>query len=125
MTKQNIVTVQFKDYCHKTYDFFNVFEEVNIGDHVVVDTVRGVGVAKVVDIKSYSHQANKHVIQRVDIEAHEKRMEAEKRRSELEQALLARKQELEKLEAYRQLAQRDEKMATLLDEYETLNKSSS
>lgn len=117
-----IVEVRFKDGYGKTYDFYNSFEEVQAGDLVVVDTVRGVNVAEVVDVKSYSSKATKHVIQRVDLEAHNKRIQEEKRRTQLEEELAERKRELEKLEQYRTLAQKDEKMAALLAEYEQLNK---
>ena len=130
MKKVNIMEVQFKQFgSGKTYDYFNTLNEVEIGDYVVVDSTRGFGVAEVVGFKDYSHEAKKYVIQRVDVEAHEQRMEAIKRQEELERQMEAReremearKKELDKMEKYRKIAENDKKMAKLLAEYEKIKK---
>ena len=73
MNNYTIVVVQFQD-SERTYDFFNHLPDVDIDDYVVVDTARGMQIAQVVDFKSTSRYAKKHVVQRVDVESHQKRM---------------------------------------------------
>lgn len=103
----------------KDYDFFcNI--PLSEGDVVVVDTVHGLNIAKVVGVKKTSSKATNWVVQRVDLSEHQARIEAEQKKRELEKAMAVRAKEIEKMKRYKELAYADILMKELVDEYMAL-----
>lgn len=104
----------------KTYNFLADIE-LTVGDKVVVETQHGLSVATVVEVHERIKQASKFVVQKVDTEAHAKRVERESKRRELKEKMEARRKQLEEVNIYRILAKEDEEIAALLSEYEGMS----
>jgi uncharacterized protein (DUF1919 family) len=104
---------------YKPYDFKTDLD-LKEGDLVVCDTARGYNVGQVVGIKESSKSATKWIVCKVDLEAHQKRLEHEKKLAEIKAKMEQRRKKLESLQIYRMLAQEDPEMAKLLKEYEEL-----
>lgn len=116
---KKIAVVQLGDY-HKTYDFFMTAEqakEIEIGDKVVTDTARGLVLGTVVNKKAKSVYANKFIVQKVDMTAHNERIANEQRLAELQELMKKREKEVGEIDRYIRLAKSDEEMARLVNEY--------
>jgi predicted GTPase len=115
-----IASVTFIHYNMKSYDFFTDIEDLKAGDTVVVDTQNGLQLAKVdmVYTEKTPGRATKWVVAKVDLSAHEARLEREKKAAELRKKLEARRKKLEEIAVYRMLAEQDPEMAEILKEYE-------
>ncbi len=122
-----IVRVTFKNrlpnstYTHiKEYDFFTDLD-LHSGDLVVVDTQYGYATAEVSVVGVNSKVATKWVVCKVDLEGHNQRMEQQKKLASVKAKMESRRKKLEQIEVYYLLAEKDEEMAELLDEYNALN----
>jgi guanylate kinase len=111
-----IAVVKFKD-TPVHYEFKNPFDELEVGQKVVVDVRNALTIAEVVDFKSVSKIATKYIVQPIDLDAHKNRIEQEKKREQLEQQMKARKEDLARMKEYEELAANDEVMKKLLEEY--------
>jgi hypothetical protein len=114
-----IAVVEFLNNTYSTkkqYDFHcNLF--VREGDIVVVDTVNGLQLAEVVGVKTSSAKAGKWVVDKVEVDAYRKRLEAEKKQATLKKKMEERAKKINEMERYRQLASNDPEMARMLQEY--------
>ncbi|KZR59135.1 hypothetical protein [Pseudobacillus badius] len=113
-----IAVVEFQTG-YKRYEFKTDLE-LSVGDVVVVDATPGISVATVVGLKDTSKLATKWVIQKVDLTVHEERLAKEKKLKEIREKMEARRKELQEIQIYQLLAQEDEGMAALLNEYQKL-----
>lgn len=105
---------------YKKYHFKNPFEDLEVGDQVVCDTVNGLVVGEVVDFKDTSSQASKFIVQKVDLTAHLERVEKQKRIDELRKKMEKRRKEIQEVQIYALLAKSDPEMAEMLNELLTL-----
>lgn len=122
---KSFVKVQFKgaysdDYTGKEYEF-GTYDKLEVGDMVVVDTVNGLGIAKVSQIDTAGLNSYKLVICKVDLKQHEVRVQKEKLKAEIEAKMKARLEESIKLETYRKIAESDSEMKKLLTEFESVD----
>lgn len=70
-----IVQVKLGDF-YKRYDFFATEDlELHVGDKVVVDTVNGLVLGEVKGFKARSKFANNFIVCKVDVAAHEEKLE--------------------------------------------------
>jgi hypothetical protein len=114
-----IAVVSYLNTNGREYDFFcNI--PLQDQDIVVVDGANGLGLAKVVGIKTQSKMAKSWIVQKVDLTEHYARIQAETRRKELEKQMEERLRKVNKLEQYRKLAENDPEMAAMLEEMEGL-----
>lgn len=113
---ENIVLVEFPT-SYKEYAFRNDIEGIKAGDKVVVDTANGFVVADVTGVDVASNKASKYVVQKIDTEAHEKRLEKANKLKELKAKMEDRRKKLQEIEIYQILAKEDDEMAALLAEY--------
>lgn len=124
--KQRIVAVKFKhaydkeEWGNKNFHYYTSINGLEAGDLVVVETQYGYSVAQVVRYVSSSRHVFRYVIQKVDLEAHEKFLEKETKlefiRAEIEDRAEAIRERKE-LEA---LAAEDKEMKNLIDEMDKL-----
>jgi hypothetical protein len=108
---------------HNVYYFFTDMEDLKVGDTVVVDTRYGFQIGEVVSFVEYTPPVNvtKWVVDKVNVEAHNRRLEREKKLNEIRKKLDARRKQLEEMAVYSLLAQGDAEMARLLKEYKEVS----
>lgn len=128
MTKKIAVVIfpntdRYSSSFGKRYNFVTDIEDLNQGDTVVVDTVNGLGIAQ---FEKYDElgfgetgkkQPTKWIVQKVDLDAHDKRIEAALKLKKLEAMMEKKRKEAEKIQIYSILAKEDPEMAKLLEEY--------
>lgn len=83
---KKIAQITFAGNNEVKYDFFTDLDNLQVGDPVVCDTIRGYSVGKVVGFLESSTKARNWIVQKVDVEGHKKRME-ERLAKELEEML--------------------------------------
>ena len=113
------VKVKFAEsYNNKSYDFLCDIDDIEIGDYVVTDSANGLSVAKVQEINDgVSSKATKFIVQKIDMEKHNIRLEQQKRVATLKKKLDERWKMLREIHVYQLLAKEDPEMALLLKEY--------
>ncbi len=100
--------------------------ELKSGDHVVVKSANGLDVAKVShvimlpDHEDFGSRATAWVIQKVDMRAHDSRIERQARRKKLEEDIKARQEQLMSDYIRDIMAQTDPQMAAMLKELRDL-----
>ena len=104
---------------------YAMFEDYQIGDTVVVASAHhGLGVAKITDIISQEEAATKkferEIICAVYMDAYEKRKKNRAKLAELTNRMNQRVQELNKLAIFEMMAERDESLKSMLEEYKNL-----
>lgn len=112
----------------KKYNFLTNIEDLQAGDIVVVDTVNGFVLAEVVEYaeelkefgETFGNKRPKWVIQKVDVAAHEARLEKEKRLKDVKKLMEVERKKAEEKQIYRILAKENPEMAKLLEEMEAL-----
>lgn len=113
---KSIAVVQFPSG-YKDYHFINPFgDELQKGDQVVCDTVRGLSVGEVTGFNRSSAQATKHIVQVIDLSAHNERVERKKKLDELHKKMEKRRKEIQDVQVYHLLAQADPEMAEMLSQ---------
>lgn len=126
-----VVSVKFKGtnsviYNSREYFYFTFFD-VEEGDLVVVDTsTNGISVAKVhnnnvtdpADIK----KATKYLVQKIEMEEYQKRVDDLKSLKELKSKMDAKVKELQDVAIYKMLAKEDAELANMLQAYESMTK---
>jgi hypothetical protein len=124
--KRNIVAVKFKNY-DKTYSYFTDLE-LKVDDHVVVDSPStGFEVVKVTEVQGMStsllSKASKWIVQKLDIAGYEKKKEVQRLVQEVKNKLKQRKDEMEEMLLYQQLADKDPEIMKLMKELGKLDSS--
>ncbi len=100
-----------KDYAYKT-DL-----DLEEGDFAVVKVEKSYKVVKVMEMsEELDERATKYIVSKVDVSAYEKRVADEARR----EVLLERMEELAKFRKYELMAETDESMREMLDEYKSI-----
>lgn len=82
-----IVQIAFAGNYEVLYDFFTDLDDLQVGDPVVCDTARGYSVGNVARFVETSTKATNWIVQRVDVEGHQKRTEERRLAKELEEML--------------------------------------
>jgi len=89
-----VVVVEFASTPYKSYHFRTDLL-LRVGDQVVVDTVNGFAVAEVKGFKEDSAMATKWVVQKIDINEHERRLERIRQVDSLKRELESRRKAVE------------------------------
>ena len=122
---KTIAVVRFiEGYNTTKYDFFNDVEDLAKDDLVVVDTVNGYSLAKVVEFKETSAKATKWIVQKVDTAAHKARLEKQAAIKALRHKMEQRRKQIQDVQVYALLAQSDPEMAEMLKQFLALEGAS-
>lgn len=121
---KKFISVSFPSSPFKSYQFLTDIEGLKQGDQVVVDTKNGLSIA---EVEGYEEQKPgikdfKWVVQKVDLSAHEERIEKQRRVNALKRKMESRRKELEEVQLYALLAKEDESMKAIFDEFIELSK---
>jgi predicted GTPase len=122
---KKFVSVQFQDNPFKSYQFLTDIEGLQQGDLVVVDTRNGFAIAQIEgyeEIEKPGLKELKWVVQKVDLTAHQERMEKQRRLNALKRKMESRKKQLEEFQIFALLAKEDEVMKEMLEEFLELSK---
>ena len=105
----------------KTYDFATDVVGLVKGDKVVVDTRNGLVLAEFCEYIVYPDETAipilRWLIQKVDVEGLNRRIENEQKRNDLRRKMYQRRKELKELEEFESLSYVDKDMKALLEEY--------
>lgn len=106
----------------KSYQFATDIEDLKAGDKVVVDTRNGLTIAQV---EGYSEpnpalKDFKWVVQKIDTETHEKRLEKQRQLAAVKRKMESRRKQLEEVQIFALLAKEDPSMKELFEEYSSL-----
>lgn len=113
--KKTIAVVEFPSG-YKGYHFRNPIEDLEIGDKAVCDTVNGLTVGTVIDFRETSTQATRFIVQKIDLAAHQERVEKQKAIDALRKKMEQRRKEIQDVQVYALLAKDDPEMATMLSQ---------
>ena len=122
---KKLANVRFESNPFKTYQFLTDIEDLKESDQLVVDTRNGLTVAQ---FESYSDTKKpgltnlKWIVEKIDLERHEKRMENERRLNAIKRKMESRRKELEEIQLFALLAKEDESMKSLYEEFMELSK---
>lgn len=116
--EERIAKVSFNSKNESTYDYIipSYINDINIDDYVIVQTERSYQVVKVVDIVDDSDVANKYIIDIVHLEQYETYIDNKKAKENLMLKMEKRLEESNRLLLYKQLAESDPVMKSLLEE---------
>jgi len=120
-----IVEVKFSPYKNgqyegKSYNYIATQDNIKEGDFLVVDTPSsGYTIVKVVDVSEYKEttKANKYVVDKIDVEAYQNRLQREKDLKLLKAKLDKKVSERQSITIYEKFADDDPEIADLLSEY--------
>jgi uncharacterized membrane protein len=116
---EKTIRVEFRG-TNTLYDFRSSLD-LKTGDAVVCDTIRGLVVGNVVAVlDTLTKNAVKMIVDKVDMDNYNKRLEIEKRKRMIKDKMVERRKEIEEKIIYKTLAEVDPMMAKLLNEYEKL-----
>lgn len=119
--KPSFTSARYGD-CSKEYAFKTDVEDLKEGDVVVCDCSSGYSLGVVTSvIEGVSKVATKWIIQKVDVEAHVAKLEAEKKLIQLKRKMIKRASELTVMSQFEILAEKDEQMAELLSEFKLIS----
>lgn len=106
----------------KTYTFFTDLEDLKIGDQVVVHCATGYQACTITetDVADEKGIASRWVVQKIDVEAVEKRAADIKRLAVLKKTLAIKKAKYDDLLVWERLAQDDPEAAAMLKELKDL-----
>ncbi|GEM_PF-5762576 len=111
-----ITHIDFK-FAAKTYYFKNDLD-LSIGDLVVVDTVQGYQLGKVTEVNANPKiNVLKWVVDKVNKSRHQERLKKEAKLKEIKSKMDKRRKELEDIHLYQILAEKDDAMRDLLQDY--------
>lgn len=104
---------------------YAMFDEYNVGDTVVVASAHhGLGIAKITGIihkdDATTKKFEREIVDRVYMDDYEQRKINRARLQELNNRMEKRAQELNKLAIFEMLAEKDESLKSMLDEYKAL-----
>ena len=113
-----------KEWSETNYSFFTDMTDLKPNDIVVCDSQYGPSICKVERYAENSierYNAETWVIQKVDFEAHKKRLENMRRKEEIWQQFENIKSEYQTLEIIKLLSKDNEKLQKLLKDYQELS----
>ncbi len=115
---ERIAKVSFNSKNESTYDYIipSYINDINVDDYVIVQTERSYQVVKVVDIVDDSDVANKYIIDIVHLGQYETYIDNKKAKENLMLKMEKRLEESNRLLLYKQLAESDPVMKSLLEE---------
>ena len=105
---------------------FKCYDAVSVDDMVVVDTRYGFKLGKVAYITNKlpdnmnGKKVLKEVVTRVDLQAYNERKEKRERAETLKAKMDARVKELQEVAVFEMLAEKDDDLKALLEEYKTI-----
>jgi hypothetical protein len=99
------------------YHFKHDIIDLAIGDTVVCDCSTGLAVGVVSSLNGESKSSTRWLVQRVDMVAHQVRMERVAKRLAIRKLMDDRRKQLEDEALYRMMAERDPEMAKLIVQY--------
>lgn len=104
---------------------YAMFDDYNVGDTVVVASAHhGLGIAKITGIihkdDATTKKFEREIVTRIDMNAYEQRKTNRARLLELNNRMEKRAQEINKLAVFEMLAEKDESLKDMLDEYKNL-----
>lgn len=113
----------FSSPSFKSYQFATDIEDLKAGDKVVVDTRNGLTIAQVEKYAepNPSLKEFKWVVQKIDIDKHEQRLEKQRQLAALRRKMESRRKQLEEVQIFQLLAKEDEGMKELLEEFTALS----
>lgn len=116
--EERIAKVSFNSKNESTYDYIipSYINDINVDDYVIVQTERSYQVVKVVDIVDDSDVANKYIIDIVHLGQYETYIDNKKTKENLMLKMEKRLEESNRLLLYKQLAESDPVMKSLLEE---------
>lgn len=111
----------------KEYDFALYDENIFIGDIVVCDTINGLTLGKITSISNKDDKPNnkvsKEIVCKVDMTDFNNRKEKKIRMKELKNKMDAQVKKLQESAVYEMLADKDDKLKSMLQEYKLLKNS--
>lgn len=119
----NAVQIKYAgDVNPSRYIFANFDTTLAVGDTCVVKTPNNpLEVATVVEIlEGTDYKTDREIVAKVDMDAHNKRVEARAKAAELKAKMQERAKQLQDVALYKMLAESDPAMMELLNEYQTL-----
>ncbi len=117
---------QYASSYGKEYNFVTDLEGLVKGDKIVVDTVNGIQIAEFIkyDSLGFGEEGKKMpvkwVVQKIDLEGHNQRVEAAAKVQKLKAMMEAKRKKAQELEIYEILAKNDPDMAKLVEEFKSL-----
>jgi len=120
-----VVGVKFMQGYNTTKEYtFALFEdEIKIGDMVLCDTTNGVSLGKVINIYDKDNvktNVTKEIISVINTESFDKRQALKKKKNELQQKMDKRVKELQNITLYEMMAEKDNELALMLEQYKSL-----
>jgi hypothetical protein len=122
MKKVGVVNFE-GNYSYKEYNFITNIEGLEKGDEVVVDTQKGLAVAQFIRYNPDGFGETgvklpaKWIIQKIDLKAHNERIEKEKELKKLKTQMEKVRKEAQELEIYSILAEKNPAMKEMLDKF--------
>jgi len=116
----------------KKYFFKTTIDSLKPGDYVIVDAKTGLNIVEVVRVYRRSlysesinafNRAKAWVVDKINMEEHNKRIEATQRKKFIVTQLKERREQMEEIAIYKMLAKQDKEAAALLDELQQLEGS--
>jgi len=110
---------------NKIYYFKTDIEDLNEGDIVVIDSNNKLKLAEVVEADPKLNEnfvVKKWVVDKVDTTKYNERIQKEKRLKELKNKIDKRRKELEEIQILEMLAEKDDEMRQMLNEFKELSK---
>jgi hypothetical protein len=99
------------------YHFKHDIVDLVVGDTVVCDCTTGLAVGVVSSLNGEAGSSTRWLVQRVDMLAHQNRMERVAKRLAIRKLMDDRRKQLEDEALYRMMAERDPEMAKLIVQY--------
>ena len=122
--KVNIVGVVFDNNggrLSKVYSFFNVLQDLKVGDKVVCDTRAGLSIGEVVKLDCPANDnVNRFIVDIIDFKTFNDVQERIQKREEIQRKLEEKLEKYTELAKYKLLAETDEEAAKLLEELSNL-----
>ena len=125
----NAVLIEFTDarsMTSKDYAFLTHLD-LSVGDDVIVDTQKGLMVARVTKVRGLSKtqmgRATMFVVQKIDLAGHADRIKKAEIAQEIRNKLHERKRQVEEIIIYEKMAKDDPAIAGLIDELKAIDPS--
>lgn len=107
----------------EVYVYLIDIENLKCGDYVVVETRGTLSAARFISYTNRNpldYEITKWVVQKIDMKTHNKRKENHEKLIEIKSKMLERVQELEELNMFEKLSEKDSEMKKLLKDYKKI-----
>lgn len=120
-----VIGVKFKgaytEYTGKEYHFYTTLEDIVVGDYVVAICSNGMQICKVTSVDCQNTKTiTACITQKVDTEGPKQYVEILKKKATIKSKMEKRTKELQEKLVWKMLAQEDEEMKNLLEQYSQL-----